>query len=107
MFRNLIELVKTVLILSKDLEQNRAEIKELRADVKRLTHALQHLVNEIEIIRQTDAKEHENLALKLENELLRFERKIPSALPPIMESESSLTTSDKKAKGEEPERITS
>lgn len=81
MLSKLIELVKTLFNLSKDIEQNRVEIKELRQDVTKLTHALQHLMNQIQLNKQDESSEREKLALTLENELLKFERRLPPDKP--------------------------
>lgn len=90
MWEKLIETIKTVFNLSKDLEQNRAEIKELRSDVNKLTHALQHFAHQVELIRQTESRERENLRLELENELLKFRIALPVDEPSAGEKRKKL-----------------
>ena len=80
---DLAEWAQTVLTLSKDLEQNRADIKELRRDFMNLTLTVQRLADEIRLSSQQESSARENLALRLENELLKFERR----LPPVKSSE--------------------
>lgn len=70
---------QTVLTLSKDLEQNRADIKELRRDFINLVMTVQRLADEIKLNNQQESSARENLALRLENEMLKFERRLPPA----------------------------
>jgi hypothetical protein len=70
---------QTVLTLSKDLEQNRADIKELRRDFMNLAMTVQRLADEIKLNNQQESSARENLALRLENEMLKFERRLPPA----------------------------
>ena len=70
---------QTVLTLSKDLEQNRADIKELRRDFLGLTLTVQRLADEIRLSSQKESSEREKLVLKLENEMLKFEQRLPPA----------------------------
>lgn len=67
---------QTVLTLAKDLEQNRADIKELRRDFMNLAMTVQRLSDEIKLNSQQESGERENLALKLENDMLKFERRL-------------------------------
>ena len=70
---------QTVLTLSKDLEQNRADIKELRRDFMNLAMSVQRLADEIRLNSQRESSEREKIALQLENEMLKFERRLPPA----------------------------
>lgn len=79
LLRDLASLVQKVLTLSKELEQNRADIKELRKDLLSLTLTVQRLADEIRLSAQSESSEREKLALRLENELLKFERRLPPA----------------------------
>jgi hypothetical protein len=70
-------LAQQVLTFGKELEQNRADIKELRRDLQNLTLLVQRLVDEIKLSSQQESSEREKLALRLQVELLKFERRLP------------------------------
>lgn len=73
-------LTKTV-TLSKQTDQNTSDIKELQREVRELHTWLERLTYEIKKTRDDDRHEREKLALRLENELLKFERRLPSGKP--------------------------
>ena len=52
--------------------------KNLRQEVRDLTRAVERLAYEIHRVAEKDDHEHEKIALRLENELLRFEKRLPS-----------------------------
>ncbi len=43
-----------------------------------MASAVERLAHELHRVRENEAHEREKMALKLENELLRFERRLPS-----------------------------
>lgn len=74
-----------MLILSKETERNRTDIKEVREEVERLTMVVQGLAFEIKRLsekidraHETETHEREKLALRVENEMLKFERRLPA-----------------------------
>jgi hypothetical protein len=77
MWKRLLDLGARLLTLGKELEQNRADIKELRRDLLNLTLLVQRLSDEIKLTNQREANEREKLVLQLENEMLKFERRLP------------------------------
>jgi hypothetical protein len=77
MFKQLAALLQVVFTLAKDLEQNRADIKELRRDLLNLTLLVQRLSDEIKMSSYQEASEREKLALRLKVEMLRFEQHLP------------------------------
>jgi hypothetical protein len=77
-------LAQKVLTFGKELEQNRADVKELRRDLQNLTLLVQRLVDEIKLSSQQESSEREKLALRLQIELLKFERR----LSPVKDSDS-------------------
>jgi hypothetical protein len=79
MWKRILDLGARLLTLGKELEQNRADIKELRRDLLNLTLLVQRLSDEIKLTNQREANEREKLVLQLENELLRFERRLPAS----------------------------
>ncbi len=64
--------------LTKDTDRNSQDIKEMRADIRDIYSKLERLAYEIQKTREEDRHEREKLALRLENELLKFERRLPS-----------------------------
>ena len=86
MWKEIYEWATQLLVLSKETERNRADIKEVNKEVERLTLIVQGLAFEIKRLGEKIDRAHENetherekLALKLENEMLKFERRLPSA----------------------------
>ena len=86
MWKEIYEWATQLLVLSKETERNRVDIKEVNREVERLTLVVQGLAFEIKRLGEKIDRAHENetherekLALKLENEILKFERRLPSA----------------------------
>jgi hypothetical protein len=75
-------LVQKVFTLSKELEQNRADIKELRQDVRALVLRVEQIANRLEMLNEREASEREKLTLQLQVALLKFERRLPPAKAP-------------------------
>jgi len=84
-FKQLLDYVRQLFAVTQTLEENKQEIKELRQEVEQLTDAVRHLAYELRYSLNDEKHEREKLALKLENEMLRFERR----LPPPREPESN------------------
>lgn len=91
MWKYILELVRQVLRVTEDTQENRAEIKEVRRQLDELTAIVQRLAHEIALINEREQHEREKLELRLENQLLRYEQK---QLPPAREDD------DKKEKDE-------
>lgn len=85
MWSKIYEIIKDIFLLQRDTQQNKEEIKELRKEVKDLRDELQNVVLfvqklgfEIQRVDEREQSERRELALKLENEMLKFERRLPS-----------------------------
>jgi hypothetical protein len=78
MFKQLLELAKRALAVVRDSQENKTRIKELQQQVEELTAAVQWLAYELRRTAENDAHEREKLALRLENMLLRSERRLPA-----------------------------
>lgn len=72
--------------LTRDVQQNKTDIKELsdevrdiRQELTRLTLMVERLAVELNHDRQNAQRDHEMQQLRLENILLRFERTLPPA----------------------------
>lgn len=70
-------LVKTVLTLGKETEQNRNDIRELREQLHALALKVEHLAGEIRLTNEREASEREKLMLQLQLALERLERRSP------------------------------
>jgi peptidoglycan hydrolase CwlO-like protein len=79
MWKELTAFLQTVFTLARDQQQAREEIKELRQDLTKLTLAVAHLVGKIELIHQEDGSEREKLAMRLQMELMKFEKQLSEA----------------------------
>lgn len=91
MWKQIYEYTKDFLILSRETQENKADIKEqkaeireLRSEVKKLQTdfnnpllVVQKLSFDIEKIDEREQGERREMALKLENEMLKFERRLP------------------------------
>ncbi len=78
MWEKIWDLLSKVATLTKDTDRNSQEIKEIRAEIRDIYSKLERLAYEIQKTREEDRHEREKLALRLENELLKFERRLPS-----------------------------
>lgn len=74
---------RQLLFLSRDTRQSRIDVQELREEVARLAVVVQKLAFEmhrlgdkIEHVQALEANEREKMALRLENEMLRSERRL-------------------------------
>jgi predicted nucleic acid-binding Zn-ribbon protein len=79
MWKQILELAKRLFMLAEDTKRNRDEIRELREEVRRLTGAVERLAYETRRVSDKEGHERKQLALRLENELLKFERRLPPA----------------------------
>jgi len=77
MWKALFNLFGQLLTLARDTDRNRTEIERLREELDSLTLLVHGLAHEIRRVGDHEAHEREKWALKLENELLRFEGRLP------------------------------
>jgi hypothetical protein len=75
MWQKLYQFAQQLFSLKAQSEQNTADIKALRHELKELSHIVRHLYTELQRDRENAGHEREKLLLKLENTLLRFERR--------------------------------
>ncbi len=92
MWKDLIEFTKAVFFLQRDTQQNKDDIKkcehnteklqqdvkEIRQEFAKLTVIVERLAFEIQRVSDRENSEREKMALQLENEMLKFERRLPS-----------------------------
>lgn len=77
MLKHLFDLAKQLLTLVQETERNRTEIKELRQELKDLTLLLQRVMHEQRRQAENETHEKEKLLLRVQNELLKLERRLP------------------------------
>ena len=92
MWKDLIEFTKAVFFLQRDTQQNKEDIKksehnveklqqdmkEIRKEFTKLSVVVERLLFEIQRVSDRETAEREKMALQLENEMLKFERRLPS-----------------------------
>lgn len=78
MWKQFYEWVKWLVLLAQEVRRNRADIKELQNQFEELTAVVQELVFEVRRNKENEAHEREKLVLKLENAMLKFERRLTS-----------------------------
>ncbi|HXD30079.1 MAG TPA: hypothetical protein VN643_03115 [Pyrinomonadaceae bacterium] len=81
MWTKVVDLARVLFTFSEGLQQNRADIKELQRELRDLTSVVQQLSHEIRRVAENDSHEREKLGLRLENEMLKFERRLPNNFP--------------------------
>ncbi len=91
MWAKILEYAQTLIFLQRETQQNKSDIKEceqeikenkrdierLRADFNNLVLLVQKLSFDIEQVSNRETTEREKMALQLENEMLKFERRLP------------------------------
>lgn len=78
MWKQILTTAKTLFLLVEKTKRNHDEIQEIRKEVRELTKTVERLAYEIHRVSEKNDHEREKLALRLNNELLRFERRLPT-----------------------------
>jgi hypothetical protein len=77
MWKELFSLFRQLLTLAQDTDRNKTENEKLREELDELTQFVHGMAHELRRATEHEAHEREKLALRLENALLRFERRLP------------------------------
>ena len=77
MWREIANALKELLLLREHTKRNADDIQEMQKDFKALTAFVERLAYEVRGNRSDEAHERENMALRLQNEMLKFERRLP------------------------------
>ncbi len=77
MFKQIYALARQLVTLMKDVQKLKAEQKEFRQELRVLIEIVRQLKYEQQRDRENATHEREKLLLRLENALLRFERRLP------------------------------
>jgi septal ring factor EnvC (AmiA/AmiB activator) len=93
MWLKLVDFARHIFNFGQETRRHSEDIKELQREVRQVTAALQHLAYEHQRVldaldrmkennqhlQQSEAQERDRIALRLENEMLKFERRLPPA----------------------------
>ena len=79
MLRKLLEFVRAQVFLARDVQENKERIARLRHEFDDLTDLVVRLQFEIKGLREEGRHENEKVLLKIENALLKFDKRLPSA----------------------------
>ena len=77
MLQRLLELFRSLLFLTRDVQENRNDIAHLKQQVKELSDELVQLQTDLQRGLENERHEREKFMLRVENALLRFERSVP------------------------------
>ena len=91
MIKQIIEIASRLFVVTKDVQQSKSDIKKLEqenrdlrrelADITQELHdstcGFERLAYEIRRVSDTEAQERKLMPLQLENEFLKFERRLP------------------------------
>ena len=90
MFKQIYALARQLLTLMQDVQKLKAEQKEFRQELRTLLDIVRQLKYEQQRDRENATHEREKLLLRVENALLRFERRLPSGSAASGRSDSVL-----------------
>ena len=74
--------VRQMLFLSRDVEQNKVEIAALKEQLAETNALVRQLAGDLQRVQEREPHEREKRLLRLENDLLRFERPLPPQRKP-------------------------
>jgi hypothetical protein len=77
MWKELFNLFRQLLTLAQDVDRNKAENERLREELHELTRVVHGMAHDLRRLAESEENQREKLLLRLENELLRFERRLP------------------------------
>jgi len=76
-WKEFFSLFRQLLTVAQDTDRNKTEIEKLREELHELTTVVQSIVHELRRVAEHDSHEREKLLLRLQNELIKFERRLP------------------------------
>ncbi len=77
MWKQFWDLVSRVFLLTQETEKNKKDIAEMRQEIKNMSAAIERIIYEMHRNHENEAHEREKMALRLEIEILKFERRLP------------------------------
>jgi regulator of replication initiation timing len=78
MWKKLYELLERLVTLTHKVTRHDKQIEELRQEVRELTGMVHRLAIEVNRLSDRQTVEREKMELWVENQMLRFERRLPS-----------------------------
>ena len=78
MFKQLTELVGSLLFLARDTRENKEAVTQLRREMHELASAVERLSHEVQRLGERERLEREKQLLQMENAILRIERRLPA-----------------------------
>jgi|SRR5579871_6753145 len=76
MLKSLLEITKQLLGLAKDTQDNKDNLKAVQTRLETVTDTLKQVIFELQRLKENEAQEREKMGLRLENALLRSERRL-------------------------------
>ena len=70
-------MVRQLLTLTRETQENKSEIKEPRQEVRRLSEVVQRMAYEIHRVAEQNEHHQEKTKLWLENQLLKYDKRLP------------------------------
>lgn len=70
--------VQRLVLLTHQVRETSAGLKNLQKEVSEVTRRVDQLAHELERDRQSDQHEREKILLRIQNELLLLERRLPN-----------------------------
>ncbi len=79
MWKKVYELLEQLVSLSQRVSRHDKQIEELRQEVRELTGMIHRLAIEVNRLADRQTSDREKMELWVENQMLRFERRLPPA----------------------------
>ena len=79
MWKKLYELLERIVTLSQRVSRQEKQIEELRQESRELTGMVHRLAMEVNRLADRQTSEREKTQLWVENQMLKFERRLPPA----------------------------
>ncbi|MGA9997023.1 MAG: hypothetical protein WBP93_16520 [Pyrinomonadaceae bacterium] len=79
MWKKLYELLEQLVTLAQRVSRHDKQVEELRQEVRELTGMLHRLAIEVNRLADRQTSDREKMELWVENQMLRFERRLPPA----------------------------
>lgn len=86
MWKKIYDLLEQLVTLAQRVSRHDKQIEELRQEVRELTGMIHRLAVEVNRLADRQTSDREKMELWVENQMLRFERRLP---PPRSDQEDS------------------
>lgn len=81
MWKKIYELLEQLVTLTQRVSRHDKQIEELRQEARELTAMVHRLAIEVHRLADRHTSDREKMELWVENQMLRFERRLPPARP--------------------------